>query len=110
MNPPSRASSAFSWIAGLCVVVALVAANTHFFLSRAKVAPWERFRCQLMIVYLALVTLRARIVHILSFGYRFFQEDFPETSHYPMVSILVPCFNEEVVIGHAVDSLLQIGY
>ena len=106
----SRASSLFSLLASLSLALALTLANARFFFSVPLLGAWDHFVFFVVLVYLAIITFRAGIVIILSFASRYFQAEFEETGRRPMVSILVPCFNEEVVVRHAIDTLLKIDY
>ena len=72
--------------------------------------PWLRTVYNIMLVYLVFVTLRASATLLFSFADRFFKRELKPLQRYPLVSIIVPCFNEEKVVEKAVKSLLDINY
>ena len=63
-----------------------------------------------MKLYLILIFLRTVAHLILCFANTFFTTDKSGPTTRPLVSILVPCYNEETVLATAVRSILQFDY
>jgi cellulose synthase/poly-beta-1,6-N-acetylglucosamine synthase-like glycosyltransferase len=71
---------------------------------------WDRFWAKVMLGYLAFVTLRSAVLVALSFADRFFTRAPGPCLNFPLVSVIVPCFNEEKVVENAVASILSMDY
>jgi len=72
--------------------------------------PWLQAVYDVLFVYLGFVTVRATTTLLFSFADRFFKKELKPLVRYPLVSIILPCFNEEQVIEKAIKSLLNINY
>lgn len=66
----------------------------------------ERF----MLFYLLFVIARSSIFLLFSMLEYANERSLTEPNFYPLVSIIVPCFNEEKVIAKAINSLLELNY
>ena len=64
----------------------------------------------IMKLYLMFIFLRTSLHLLLCFANLYFKKDMPELRSRPLVSILVPCYNEEKVLKYAVQSLLKFTY
>jgi biofilm PGA synthesis N-glycosyltransferase PgaC len=71
---------------------------------------WAQFTSNIMLYYLLVIFLRTVFLLALSFIEYFFAKRMKSVETFPLVSIIVPCFNEEVGIEKAVESLKKIDY
>ena len=71
---------------------------------------WEMTLFKAMLIYLVFILFRTSILLLLSFSDRFFKRKAKALTHFPLVSVIVPCFNEEEVIQKAVQSVLNLNY
>lgn len=101
---------AFSFIGVLALMVILFFSILGALIPPPELTPFLYLAYELMFYYLIFIALRAGSVLLFSFADRFFSKKNNTPQHFPMVSILVPCFNEEKVVQHAVQSLLKIDY
>lgn len=65
---------------------------------------------QAMIYYLLFIILRTAILLLISFKEFMQKKSNLELTHFPLVTIIIPCFNEEVVIKDAIKSVEKINY
>ena len=107
---PQRFSHAFSLVGILVASVVLLAASSRQWVDVAGVGTWERIVFRLMMGYLVLVSARTACLVVLSFADRFFRQAIPPLTSFPLVSVLVPCFNEQDVVEKAVRSILKLDY
>jgi cellulose synthase/poly-beta-1,6-N-acetylglucosamine synthase-like glycosyltransferase len=71
---------------------------------------WAQFTAQIMLYYLILIFIRTIFLLSLSFIEYMFSKRMKSVETFPLVSIIVPCYNEEVGIEKAVESLKKIDY
>ena len=71
---------------------------------------WSTTLGQLMSYYLVVVVIRALVILIFSFVEHFFKAPERKTEFQPLVSVIVPCFNEEKVVKQAVKSVSEMDY
>lgn len=103
----SRVFSAISFL-----ILSLILAVFAFFLNQdyeqSGLPVWL-----LSAMYLYLIFVFARtIFHLLfSFAWLLFKKESPDSlTHYPLVSLIVPCYDEEKVIDTALQSILKLNY
>lgn len=65
---------------------------------------------KMMFYYLILIFLRTVVHLFLSFLDYLFTKRLPETHDNPLVTILMPCYNEEIGLENAVKSVLNLKY
>jgi biofilm PGA synthesis N-glycosyltransferase PgaC len=94
----------------LCVSVFVLILAYRSVRAVPLLAGWEAVLFKAMLYYLSFVALRTGLLLLFSFADRFFQRRLPTISSFPLVSIIVPCFNEAVVIRQVLNSLLHIDY
>ncbi|WWW14445.1 hypothetical protein Spiro2_001331 [Spirobacillus cienkowskii] len=70
----------------------------------------EKIFFQAMRFYMLFLFGRLAMHLLLSFANRYFSKNLKKLDYYPLVSVIIPCFNEEKVISHAVKSTLAISY
>lgn len=72
---------------------------------------WGNFLFQAMFFYLIIIFIRTIAHLILCFANAFFTKS-PKVNleYYPLVSVLIPCYNEELVIKKAIKSALKLSY
>jgi len=75
-----------------------------------KLFGWGEWLFTAMYLYLAIVFLRTAIHLLLCFAETFFKKPAKELKLYPLVTVILPCYNEEKVIDHAVKSVLALTY
>ncbi|MDH5415440.1 MAG: glycosyltransferase family 2 protein, partial [Flavobacteriaceae bacterium] len=63
-----------------------------------------------MLLYLLIIFARTVVLIILSFLEFFYQKKIRKPTAYPLVSIIVPCFNEEKVLKNAIKSVAQLNW
>ena len=71
---------------------------------------WESILVSVMYYYLLFIFLRTSIHLLLAFASLLFWKRSTRLKTYPLVSILVPCFNEAAVIRNAILSILELSY
>lgn len=84
-----------------------------FFMSNAtsySQTGWHAIIERAMIYYLVFVIIRTVILVVLSFGDYYFRKSLKEPKNYPVITILIPCFNEGAVIGQAIESVMDLDY
>ena len=74
------------------------------------VSKWEGILVSLMHYYLLFIFLRTSLHLLLAFASLLFIRKSTKLKAYPLVSILVPCFNEAKVIRNAILSVLELSY
>ncbi len=66
---------------------------------------------QILLVFLGIVILRyAVLIWFAYLQHTEFMQEPPETEEYPLVTLIVPAFNEGVVLGAAIDGLMALDY
>ncbi len=80
------------------------------FTYEAKLTPFLKIVSRLMLLYLLFSLARNIVLLVFSFGEYFFRRLDGNPTHFPMVSVIVPCFNEEKVVRAAIDSISKIDY
>lgn len=63
-----------------------------------------------MTLYLVFVAVRTGLLLVFSALDQLLEQRLPEPNYYPMVTILVPCFNEEAVLAEALRSIMELDY
>ena len=84
-----------------------------FFYSNATgttLTGWAKVISDCMMFYLFFVLLRTVLLVLCSFGEFYFRKTLSEPKEYPLVSIIMPCFNEEKVIATAIQSVMELDY
>ncbi len=107
MPKPTRGSM----ILAALLLVALPA--TVLFLpvqETRELVSWQRLLYNLSFAFLIFLFLRMVVYLFLSFADSYFKARTAEPATYPLVSVIVPCFNEEAVVQHAARSLLNLDY
>ena len=113
MKPEARGlapQSAFVLVAILAASIFLVVVSFHQLLTTSEADSWDQLVYQVMLGYLMFVSLRSAALVVMSFADRYFHKPPPPPLRIPMVSVILPCFNEETVVTAAVKSALQIDY
>ncbi len=72
--------------------------------------PYATFVASIMLYYLILIFIRTFILLILSFLEIVFYKKSREVKSFPLVTIIIPAFNEEKVLIPAIESVLKIDY
>ena len=109
-SPEKTAMNAFSLIGLLFTAFVLVLVTFRQILNFKSEKFWEMTMFKAMIIYLVFISLRTAFLVILSFSDRFFSKKTRKITRFPLVSVIVPCFNEETVIQKAVASVLKLNY
>lgn len=105
-----RISEALTIIMMLAIFGALAIVFYYTTNTEAKLSPVLYVVSQAMLVYLFFCVVRVVIMLVLSFSEYFFRKKASSPLVYPLISIIVPCYNEEKVIKNAVTSLEVIDY
>lgn len=94
----------------LCMIIAV--SLILFYQSRydVRVTAWENILAQIMYYYLAFIFVRTALHLFLAFASLFFMKDRKALTSYPLVSVLVPCYNEDKVVRQALLSVKQLTY
>ena len=71
---------------------------------------WARVASKIMLYYLLFIFARTLFLLSLSFIEYLFKKRIKPVETFPLVSIIVPCYNEEVGLAKAIDSLRRIDY
>lgn len=71
---------------------------------------WVEFATTVMLYYLLFIFARTIFLLSLSFIESFFSRKIKPVETFPLVSIIIPCFNEEVGIKKAIESIKGINY
>lgn len=71
---------------------------------------WGRWLSNAMYLYLVIIFLRTALHLLLCFANLFFDQGDQTLQSYPLVSVILPCYNEEKVIEKAVQSVLSLTY
>ena len=72
--------------------------------------PFASFVANIMLYYLILIFIRTFILLVLSFLEIIFNKKTIEVKSFPIVSIIIPAYNEESVLVPAIESVLEIDY
>lgn len=70
----------------------------------------ELFVFNLMIIYMLFLFIRLVGHLLLSFANRFFSKVAEKIDYYPLVTVIIPCYNEDKVINNAAKSILGMSY
>lgn len=105
-----RAKHASSLVGILAIAVLLIFILFRQALPGRELKDWERILFDFMFFYLIFIFLRSAILVLLSFADWFFQQRFRPLTEFPLVSVIIPCFNEEKVVKHAIASSLKLDY
>jgi biofilm PGA synthesis N-glycosyltransferase PgaC len=103
-------ADAFSLCGFLAAAFIMLLATFRSAMDVRTATAWEAFIYEAMLLYLIFVSLRTAILVMLSFSDRFFRNRHEDIKHFPLVSVIVPCYNEEVVVKKAVESILKLDY
>ena len=71
---------------------------------------WGQWLFYSMYLYLVFIFFRTAIHLMLCFANTFFEKVPPKLQEYPLVSVIIPCYNEEKVVRKAVQSALSLTY
>jgi len=71
---------------------------------------WESSLVEVMYYYLVFIFLRTAIHLFLAFASLFFSKRRAPLSEFPLVSVLVPCYNEDKVVREALASVQRLTY
>ncbi len=107
---PRRQSQAFSLFGLILSAAALLLAVFQQIDQVQAFSNWERFLFWVMSSYLVLISLRAAVLIFLSFADRFFVRRLAQLRDYPLVSVILPCYNEEKVVEQSIRSVLGLDY
>ena len=95
----------------LLVMAGLTIAFYLYFPSNwQKGNTWVEFATTIMLYYLLFIFARTIFLLSLSFVESFFSKKMKPVETYPLVTIIVPCFNEEIGIARAIESIRKINY
>lgn len=94
------------------IIIAIVMSFVFFYsnLSISTLNGWEKIFADFMMMYLFFVLIRTVVLVALSFGEYFFRKSIKEPTEFPIVSIIMPCFNEEKVVKAAIESVANLDY
>ena len=109
-SKPGRSSDALSLAGILIISLVFLFAVFQQLTPKSSLDGYERVFRNIVLGYLGFMTLRTIVLVLLSFADRFFNHFRNSSSSRPLVSILVPCFNEEVVVQKAIASILTLDY
>lgn len=106
----SGLSQFFTVVAIVCALF-LFGVVTYFYIGEKwEVRSWGVLVADIMVYYLVFTTFRSGTVLAFSFMEHLFKRTRGEPSYFPLVSIIVPCFNEEKVVQAAIQSILELNY
>lgn len=71
---------------------------------------FARIAANLMLYYIIIVLFRSLVLMLFSFLEFMEKKTLPEVETYPLVTIIIPCFNEEKGIEKAINSVCRINY
>lgn len=98
----------------IIVIILLICTFTIFVLFNSydfnKLAGVELGFFYAMKVYLIFLFVRLLGHLFFSFSNRFFAKNIEKIDYYPLVTVIIPCFNEEKVIHNAAKSILSMHY
>ncbi|ATH07776.1 hypothetical protein BIY24_07390 [Halobacteriovorax marinus] len=72
--------------------------------------PYANFVAKLMLYYLLFIFVRTFLLLILSFLEVIFYKKSRDIVKYPLVTLIIPAYNEEKVLKKAIESVLEIDY
>lgn len=75
-----------------------------------EITSWGVSVAQIMLYYLLFTTFRAATILALSFLEHLFKKTRGEPHYHPLVTIIIPCYNEAKVIEKAIESILTLNY
>jgi poly-beta-1,6-N-acetyl-D-glucosamine synthase len=78
--------------------------------SDIKLGPVMQVIYDLMLLYLIFSVSRTVVLVVLSFGEFFFRKPAPNPDFLPLVTVIIPCFNEEKVVTKAIESVSRLDY
>lgn len=109
-NEPKK-SIFFSLLSMALISLVLIFLSFRQILDFQSKSRWDSFLFHAMLFYLVVVTLRTALLLILSFAERFFTSaDHAPLIIRPLVTVIIPCYNEEIVVLQAVRSTMQLQY
>lgn len=94
------------------VIIAIVMSFVFFYsnISISTLSGWEKIFADFMMIYLLFVLLRTVVLVAFSFGEYFFRKSLKDPKEFPIVSIIMPCYNEEKVVEAAIQSVANLDY
>ncbi len=100
----------FSIICMVCIAGILAIVFFYSNISTSTLTGWSKVVSDCMLFYLFFVLLRTILLVVFSFGEYYFRKSLKEPTEYPLVSVIMPCFNEEKVIQTAIQSVMNLDY
>ena len=95
------------------IVIVGVALSVVFFISNTasySSSGWQYYIEQSMLYYLLFIAARTAILVVFSFGDFYFRKSLTEPKSFPVITILIPCYNEANVIKQAIQSVANLDY
>lgn len=100
-----------SLLAMATISIVLILISFRQILDFRATGKWDSFLFHAMLFYLVIVTFRTALLLILSFSERFFvSKNIQPLMVRPLVTVIIPCYNEEIVVLQAVHSAMQLQY
>ncbi len=107
-------NNTFNKLFSIVVIFAIIAVSlvlVYTLNNRAtEFAGWGKWLFISMYSYLIFIFFRTAIHLLLCFANLFFYKKPKKLSSYPLVSVIVPCYNEERVVKEAIKSVLSLTY
>lgn len=95
------------FVVGILAISFVLYYESHF---EVRFSSWDQILSSSMYFYLVFIFFRTAMHLVLSFASLFFSRTAKPLKTYPLVSILVPCYNEDKVVKEALLSVKRLTY
>ncbi len=100
----------FSFLGLFIIVFSVIIIGIINYSSEESFIGWGQTLAEAMLFYLIFIAIRSSMLLTFSSLEYAYEKVIAPPSFYPLISIIVPCFNEAKVITKAIESLLKINY
>ncbi len=105
-----HSANLFSILGVVAIALVLIAAGYRAAGTPEQLNSWETMLYRAMLLYLVFISLRTMLLILFSFADRFFQRALQPITTFPLVSVIIPCFNEETVVHQTIESIMGMDY
>jgi biofilm PGA synthesis N-glycosyltransferase PgaC len=109
-KPSSKPTSAFTVLTLIVLAGVLAIVISQFGSTHSQTSLYGQWLLQAMSIYLVFIFFRTAVHLLLSFANLFFSRPKGPAQYQPLISVLIPCFNEELVVEKAIRSVLKSSY
>jgi cellulose synthase/poly-beta-1,6-N-acetylglucosamine synthase-like glycosyltransferase len=110
MSRAKKVQSSFSFISVLFIILIFFVFYLYSSESAWNVPAGMNWMVQFMLYYLCFICVRTITLIGLSFYEYLNSSTLPELVNHPLVTIIIPCYNEEIVIADSIRSVENIDY